>query len=592
MKRVRPFAAALLGFALALAAPAEAQRRQRPVAPAPARTAQVFVAAAHPLAVEAGLEVLRRGGSAVDAAIAVQAMLGLVEPQSSGVAGGGFMAYYDAVSTAVFVYDGRETAPAGASPDMFLDATGLALPRSQAMLGGRATGVPGVLAMLDMAHRAHGRLQWNSLFETTRRRADTGFTVSERLARYVHGDYPQSLAPDVRAYFAQGPGGALVRPGETIRNPAYSAFLRRLADEGTSAFYRGPTAERIVARTAAEPLPGTMTVADLAAYQPMRRDPLCATYRVYRVCAPPPPATGVGLLQLLALLERTDIAGRGPQDPQAWFLFAEASRLMYADRDHYVGDPAFMAVPVAGLLHPTYVSERLRLIGERAGPTPLPGSPPAAPAVSADRTAEPAGTSHFVIVDGFGNAVSMTTTIESYFGSGRMVDGFFLNNQMTDFALDPRSVSANSIAPGKRPRSSMTPLIVSHASNGHLAGALGSPGGNAIPAYVAKTLVARIDWNMPLQAGIDLPNLVARGAAFNGEAGRMSEDLRLGLAWRGIEVRPGSGEDSGLHGAWITPQGFDGGFDRRRDGAARTETVTLPADPPRPPDRRRRRTRR
>ena len=374
-----------------------------------------------------------------------------------------------------------------------------------------------------------------------------------------------------------------------MRNPAYAAFLRRLGSEGVSAFYRGATAQRIVARSRAEPLGGTMTLEDLANYRPLRREPICRTWRVLLVCAPPPPASGVGLLQLLALLERTDIARRNPQDAQAWFLFAEASRIMYADRDHYVGDPAFMAVPVDGMLAADYVAGRARLIGERTGPPPTPGTPASAPRAAADRTMEPAGTSHFVIVDAAGNAVSMTTTVESYFGSGRMVEGFFLNNQMTDFSLDPRAAAANAVGPGKRPRSSMTPLIVLRPADRALAGALGSPGGNAIPAYVAKTLVGRVDWNLSMQAAIDLPNLVARSANFNGEASRFGQDLLLALAWRGVEVVPGSGEDSGLHGVWITPQGFDGGADRHRDGVARSETVTIAAPPP---ERRRRRTRR
>jgi gamma-glutamyltranspeptidase/glutathione hydrolase len=584
---------ALLGILLAfgLATAGDAQRRPRTPAPAAApRQAQVFVAAAHPLATEAGLAVLRRGGSAVDAAIAVQAMLSLVEPQSSGLGGGAFMTYYDGATKMVTVYDGRETAPAGATPDMFLDDNGRPLPRGQAMTGGRATGVPGVLAMLDMAHHAHGRLQWRDLFGEAQHTAEQGFRVTPRLARFANGSFPQSRTDDVARYFSQRPDGGRVQAGDTLRNPAYAAFLRRLAAEGTAAFYRGPTAQRIVERTRAAPLAGTMTLEDLANYRPVRREPICRTWRVLLVCAPPPPASGVGLLQLLAILERTDIASRGPEDPQAWYLFAEASRIMYADRDHFVGDPAFFAVPVEGLLNADYVASRARLIGERAGPPPTPGAPPAAPTAAADRTFEPAGTTHFVIVDAAGNAVSMTTTVESIFGSGRMVDGFFLNNQMTDFGFDPRAASANAVAPGKRPRSSMTPLILLYPADRSLAGALGSPGGNAIPAYVAKTMIGRVDWRLSTQAAIDLPNLVARGAAFNGEAGRMSEPLRTALAWRGVEVVAGSGEDSGLHGVWLTPQGFDGGADQRREGVARSETVTVA--PPSPPDRRRRRVRR
>jgi gamma-glutamyltranspeptidase/glutathione hydrolase len=273
-------------------------------------------------------------------------------------------------------------------------------------------------------------------------------------------------------------------------------------------------------------------------------------------------------LQVLALLERTDIASRGPADPQAWFLFAEASRLMYADRDRYVGDPAFVPVPVAGLLDPAYVGARARLIGAVAGPPPSAGSPPGAPLAANDSTREPMGTSHIVIGDARGNVVSMTTTVESIFGSGRMVDGFFLNNQMTDFAFLPRDDQgrplANAVAPGKRPRSSMTPLIL--LDHGRFAGALGSAGGNAILAYVAKTLVAAIDWGLPMQEAIAQPNLIARGAAFQGEADKFPPAVLAGLAERGITVRPGQGEDSGIHGIIVRDGRLDGGFDPRREG--------------------------
>ena len=448
------------------------------------------------------MNVLRRGGSAVDAAIAVQAMLSLVEPQSSGIGGGAFMTYYDGATRRVTVYDGRETAPAGATPDMFLDDNGAPLPFARAVLSGRATGVPGVVRMLHHAHRAHGRLPWRGLFGDAERTARDGFIVSPRLGRMIAARYPQNGAPDVLAYFAEA-DGTLLDPGDTLRNPAYADFLRRLAAEGPSALYSGPTAERIVARVREGELPGSMTLADLAAYRPVERQPLCRTYRLTLICVPPPPSSGVAVLQLLAILERTDIAERGPADPQAWFLFAEASRLMYADRDRYVGDPAFAAVPVEGLLDPAYVAARARLIGAQAGPPPPPGTPPGAPAAGADATLEPAGTSHFVIGDAQGNVVSMTTTVESIFGSGRMVDGFFLNNQMTDFNFEPRDadgrLTANAVAPGKRPRSSMLPAIL--LRDGRFVGAIGSPGGSAILAYVGKAMVGMLDWQLDRPAG-------------------------------------------------------------------------------------------
>jgi len=284
---------------------------------------------------------------------------------------------------------------------------------------------------------------------------------------------------------------------------------------------------------------------------------------------PPPPSSGVGLLQLLAILERTDIALRNPADPQAWLLFAEASRIMYADRDRYVGDPAFVAVPVEGMLDPAYVASRARLIGPSAGPPPLPGKPALATLTAADTTHEVAGTSHFIIGDARGNVVSMTTTVESIFGSGRMVDGFFLNNQMTDFAFLPRdkdgSPAANAVAPGKRPRSSMVPLILLNR-DGSFAGAFGSAGGNAILAYVAKSMVAAIDWNLPVQQALAAPNLVARGARFNGEVTKFSPEMLAVLRDRGIDLGPGQGEDSGVHAVMIRNGRIDGGFDPRREG--------------------------
>ena len=570
----------LIGLAAALAGcatPAHdaAQSQLPPARQQQAPQQQIYVVAANPLAAEAGMTVLRRGGSAVDAAIAVEAMLSLVEPQSSGLGGGAFLTYYDAATARVSVYDGRETAPAGATPDMFLDDNGQALPFARAVVSGRATGVPGVVRMLDLAHREHGRLPWSGLFADAERTARDGFIVSPRLGRFTNRSYPQNSAPDVRAYFAEA-DGTPVDPGDRLRNPAYAAFLRRLASEGPDALYRGATADRIVARTGVGPLPGTMTLADLASYQPVKREPLCRPYRVYTICVPPPPSSGVALLQLMGMLERTDIAARGPDDPQGWFLFAEASRLMYADRDRYVGDPAFVAVPVAGLLDPAYLAGRAALVGTRAGPPPLPGTPPGAAAAAPDATREPAGTSHFVIGDAQGNVVSMTATVESIFGTGRMVDGFFLNNQLTDFSFQPRDpqgrLAANAVAAGKRPRSSMTPAIILDRS-GRFVGAVGSPGGSAILAYVGKALVGVIDWGLPMQQSINLPNLIARGASHNGEVDRFSPALLEGLRARGIALRAGEGEDSGLHGMFLRQGRLDGGADPRREGVVRLEAA-------------------
>src|SRR5512139_1668888 len=330
---------------------------------------QGFVIAANPLAARAGMEVLERGGSAIDAAIAVQAMLSLVEPQSSGIGGGAFITYYDAASRKVSVYDGRETAPAQATANMFLDSAGQPLPFGQAVLGGRATGVPGVVANLALAHREHGNLPWSSLFASAERTADEGFIVSPRLGRMINASFPQNRAPDAVAYFSK-PDGSLLKAGDRLVNKPYAAFLRRLAANGPAALYFGETAARIVARTRAAPLGGSMTMADLANYKPIKREALCRPYRIYVACVPPPPSSGVGTLMLLGMLERTDIEKRGASDSQAWYLFAEASRLMYADRDRYVGDPAFVPVPVEGLLEPAYLDARASLIGSSASPAP------------------------------------------------------------------------------------------------------------------------------------------------------------------------------------------------------------------------------
>ena len=558
----------LLAFGSCASVPAQ------PVRPA---GDEAFVIAANPLAAEAGMEVLRRGGSAVDAAIAVQAMLSLVEPQSSGIGGGAFINYYDSATKRLTIYDGREVAPAQATATMLLGPDGKPLSFDEAVVSGRATGVPGAVKMLAMAHDEHGKLPWSSLFGSAQRTASEGFIVSPRLNRMIHADSAENSAPDVIAYFSK-PDGSLLSTGDRLSNPAYAEFLGRLAEQGPAALYAGSTAAKIVARTRVGPLGGSMTMADLANYRPVKREVLCRPYRAYLACVPPPPSSGVGLLQLLAILEGTDIAQRGPTDPQAWFLFAEASRVMYADRDRYVGDPAFVTVPVNGMLDVAYVASRRRLIGTTAGPAPQPGRPELAPLMAADKTLEPIGTSHFIVRDAAGNVVSMTTTVESIFGSGRMVDGFFLNNQMTDFSFTPVDAqgrpAANAVAPGKRPRSSMTPLILLDRQ-GNFVGAFGSAGGNAILAYVAKSMIAAIDWNLPTQEALAAPNLVARGANFNGEVTKFSPELLAALAARGINLKPGQGEDSGVHAVMIRNGRVDGGYDPRREGAV----LTLPVRP-------------
>lgn len=560
-----------LGLLLAACQPAIVREPPAAAAATPVAARPAGVAAAHPLAVDAGLAVLARGGSAADAAVAVQAMLSLVEPQSSGIGGGAFLMHYEAGTGRITAFDGRETAPAGATPDMFLDADGEPLPWREGVVTGRATGVPGVMPMLGEAQRRFGRLPWSGLFDEVIRSAEEGFPVPARLARFASGPWPQAGGPDARALFGR-PGGGSVQPGEPFSNPAFAATLRRMASEGPRTLLLPPISTAIIERTRAEPLPGTLVQADFDAYQPGVGEPVCGPFLAYVVCVPPPPSSGVSLLQMLAILERTDIATRGPDDPQAWFLFAEASRLMYADRNEYVGDPAFVEVPVAGLLAPDYVAARARLIGERAGPPPAAGQP-AGLRRGADATHEPAGTSHFVVVDTAGNVVSMTTSVESLFGSGRAVGGFFLNNQLTDFSFRPVENGlpvANAVAPGKRPRSSMSPVLVLDR-DGRLVAALGSPGGSAILVYNAKTLVGLLAWGLPLQAAIDLPNLVASGENFFGEAAKFPAAVLEGLQARGVEVRPGRGEESGLHGVAFRADGsVEGAADPRREGTWRT----------------------
>ena len=565
--------------ALALAACSQSPSPQS-ASPISATPAQAFVIAANPQAAEAGREVLARGGSAADAALAVQAMLSLVEPQSSGMGGGAFLNYYDAVTRRLSIYDGREVAPAQATASMFLGADGKPLPFSRAVLSGRATGVPGAVAALAEAHSDHGKLPWRALFGAAQRTAANGFVVSPRLARMIAGKFPQNGAPDVQAYFGQGPGGKLVEAGDTLRNPAYADFLGRLSAGGPRVLYTGETAARIVERLRQGELPGSMTMADLAAYRPVRREALCRPWQGYSVCVPPPPSSGVGLLELLGLLERTDIAKRGPKDPQSWFLFAEASRLMYADRDRYVADPAFVDVPVEGLLQPAYLDARVRLIRANAMSTPEAGSPAGARLTAADFTQEPAGTSHFIVGDADGNVMSVTTTVESIFGSGRMDDGFVLNNQLTDFSFDPKrpdgGAAANAVAGGKKPRSSMVPAILL-TPDGRFAGAIGSAGGNAILAFLAKSLVASVMWGEPMQQALAEPNLVARGSSIGGEIDKFSPAILDALRARGVDVKPGQGEDSGVHGVLVREGRIDGGYDPRREG----RVIVLPSRSPR-----------
>jgi gamma-glutamyltranspeptidase/glutathione hydrolase len=534
--------------------------------------AHFMVAAANPRAVEAGLEMLRAGGSAVDAAIAVQMVLGLVEPQSSGIGGGLFLLHWDERRRAVQSYDGRETAPKAAKPQRFIDASGNPMERYAAIASGLSVGTPGALRALELAHRRHGHLPWARLFEPAIRLAQQGFPLSRRLnlllahERYLGDD----KAARALYYAADG------RPkpvGTAIVNAAYAETLIEIATRGADAFYIGPIAADIVAAVRGHARPGDLTEEDLAHYAAREREPVCNAYRGKRVCGMGPPSSGgVTLLEMLGLLERSAFGRAAPGSELAVHVFAEAGRLAYADRLRYIADPDFVSQPVAGLLDAGYLASRASLIGERAMGPARPGRPQGALALSDAPDTELAGTSHVSIVDARGNAVAMTTTVENQFGSRIMVRGFLLNNQMTDFAFAPEfegRPAANRVAPGKRPRSSMAPTFV-FDRQGRLQLVIGSPGGPAIINYVAKTLVGVLDWNLDIQAAISLPNFgAAYGPTFI-ERGTAYEELAEALERRG-HVLDFSAQPSGLHGIERVAGGWRGGADPRREGVAKGE---------------------
>ena len=562
-----------------LAGVASAQGLLRPEAdsgfePKQAVVAQRFmVVAANPFASEAGVEILRAGGSAVDAAIAVQMVLGLVEPQSSGIGGGLFLLHWDEGLRAIRSYDGRETVPMAARAMRFFDSLGRPLDRYDAIASGLAVGTPGALRALEFAHHRHGRLPWARLFESAIRLADAGFPMSRRLNRLLERE--RHLAADAVArslYYATD--GTAKSIGTPIVNAAYAATLRQIAASGPDAFYRGPIAADIVAAVRGHARPGDLTMEDLASYQAQEREPVCGRYRERRLCGMGPPSSGaVTLLGLLGILEHAGFDRVSAGSEAAVHLFAEAGRLAYADRLRYIADPAFVPQPVAGLLAPDYLKTRAALIGERAMTGRVPaGEPHGAIALADAPDTEAAGTSHVSIVDADGNAVAMTTTIEDQFGSRIMVRGFLLNNQMTDFAFDPtfegRPV-ANRIAPGKRPRSSMAPTFVFNP-DGRLQMVIGSPGGPVIINYVAKAIVGVLDWGLDIQAAISLPNFGAAYGPTYIERGTNFEDVADALAGRGhtLNFAP---QTSGLHGIERVPGGWRGGADPRREGVARGE---------------------
>ncbi|WP_114375131.1 gamma-glutamyltransferase [Elioraea thermophila] len=533
-----------------------------------------MVAAAHPLAAEAGLAVLRRGGAAIDAAVAVQAVLGLVEPQSSGIGGGAFLLHWDAATRALSAWDGRETAPRAAGPDLFLRPDGSPMGFHEAAVGGRAVGVPGVVAMLEAVHRRHGRLPWADLFAPAIALAEEGFPVSPRLAAAIAADRERlARDPAARAYFFL-PDGSPLPAGHRLRNPAYAETLRAIARDGAEALREGPIAEAILAAVrGASWNPGLLAAEDLRAYAPRERDPVCMLYRVWRVCGMGPPSSGgVAVGQILGLLAHTWLGAMDPRGAEAAHWLVEAGRLAFADRNLYLADSDFVRVPVRGLLDPAYLTVRAQVIDPaRAAETVRPGNPPwREGGLAPDDTAREFGTSHLSIVDSSGNAVAMTTTIEDVFGARVMAAGFLLNNQLTDFAfrpeIDGRPV-ANRVEGGKRPRSSMAPTMV-FDPQGALRVVVGSPGGARIIGYVAQTLVAILDWAMDPQAAIELPRVVTVGAGAELEAGTEAERLAPLLEARGHRVTVRA-LPSGLHAIVITARGLEGGADPRREGVAR-----------------------
>ncbi len=550
-----------------------------------------MAAAANPLAAEAGREMLRQGGSAIDAAIAMQAVLTLVEPQSSGIGGGAFIMLWDGKN--VHAYDGRETAPAGATERLFLKADGQPMAFTDAQIGGRSVATPGVLRALEMAHKKTGRLQWAKLFEPAIRLSEQGFAISPRLHSLIAADRFIPQSPDMAAYFLNADGTPKAT-GTLLKNPALAAVFKRIAQEGPDALYNGPIAEEIARKVQGNHNAGSLSATDLKGYAAKERVPLCSDYKRWKICGMPPPSSGgIAIAQIMGTLQaleardpRLAIAPMRPVKsaspaglepvPEAVHLIAEAGRLAFADRALYVADADFVPVPVAGLVAPSYLAQRAALIGDRSLGIAKPGQPAGIQvAYAPDRSPLRISTSQVVAVDDWGGAVSMTTTVEAAFGSHLMVQGFVLNNQMTDFSFiaeENGQPVANRVQPGKRPRSAMAPTLVFDRKSGELLATLGSPGGSQIIEYVSKSLVAMLDWNLDPQAAISLPNFGSRNGATELESGLFSPVLKQALKDKGhalSEIEMTSGIQAIIRTR--DAQGkvsLSGGADPRREGEA------------------------
>jgi gamma-glutamyltranspeptidase/glutathione hydrolase len=528
------------------------------------------VSAADPRAAEAGRQILARGGSAADAAMAVMLALTVVEPQSSGVGGGSFLVYHD-TKTGLATYDGREEAPSSASPTWFLDASGKP-PASfdEARTGGRAAGVPGNLANMALAHKQHGKLPWAALFEPAIKLARDGFAVTPRF----HGvlvAYRDFLAasPQGRTLYYQ-PDGAPKPLGTIVRNPELAKLFEEVAARGVDHYYRGAPAERLVAAVRSSPShPSSMTKADVAAYEARPRDPVCGRYRVYRICGMGPPSSGgPAVYAILKQLERFDLPSRKREDPTTWHLVAESMRLAYADRAKWIGDPDHVAVPTAGLMSDAYLAERSSLIAaDKRMAKAEAGNPPGAMNIAEAPDTEVAGTSSFAVADAAGNVASMTSTVEAPFGSGVLVDGYVLNNELTDFNLVPDEdgkPTANRVEPGKRPRSSMAPMIAYDAA-GKPVLAIGAAGGATIIAQVAKAMIGVLDWKMSVQDAIAMPQLVAMGDLVRVEKGTALEAMAPTLERFGHKVQA-TALPLKANGVELTASGWRGGADPRSEG--------------------------